>query len=163
MKELLWYNYSPVCGSSTWQFCGRANRDLLQEGLCHTLGLPGLLLPVPRLCGRPLLTRAFIGDPQTLTVRSGSVSCGGHCPFSWVLAHITFCLYLPRVCGGYEAQFQLTVPLLRSRCSFSFFCGRGYLFLVGSNILLLMAVQQLVVGISQEKMSAYTSTLPSWY
>ena len=42
-----WYNYSPVCGSPTWQFCGRANGDLLQEGLCHTLGLPGLLLPVP--------------------------------------------------------------------------------------------------------------------
>ena len=41
----------------------------------------------------------------------------------------------------------------------------GYPFLVGSNILLLMVVEQRVVSLefSQEKMSAYPSTLPSWH
>ena len=40
----------------------------------------------------------------------------------------------------------------------------SYLFLVGSSILLLAVVQQLIVILefSQEKMSACPSTLPSW-
>ena len=45
--ELLWYSCSPACGSPTWRLYGRANGDLLQEDLGHTLCLPGLLLPVP--------------------------------------------------------------------------------------------------------------------
>ena len=40
----------------------------------------------------------------------------------------------------------------------------GYLFLVGSNIFLLMVVQQQVaiLEIAEEKMSAQPSKLPSW-
>ena len=45
VKESLWYNCSAVCGSSAWQLYGGANDDLLEEGLCHTLGDPGLLWP----------------------------------------------------------------------------------------------------------------------
>ena len=43
------------------------------------------------------------------------------------------------------------------------FLDVGYLFFVGSNILLSMVVQQLVVILlfSQEKMNAHSSTLPS--
>ena len=44
---------------------------------------------------RPLLTPASAGDLHTLTGRSGSVSCGGHCSFAWVLARIRFCLCPP--------------------------------------------------------------------
>lgn len=44
----LWYNCSVVCGSSAWQPSGGAIDDLLQEGLCHTLGDPSLLQPEPR-------------------------------------------------------------------------------------------------------------------
>ena len=55
------------------------------------------------------------------------------------------------------------LPLLLSCWGFSFALGHGYLFLVGSNILLLMVVQQQVVILefSQEKMSAHPSTLNS--
>ena len=53
-------------------------------------------------------------------------------------------------------------PLLLSCWGFSFALRHGYLFLVGSNIFLLMVVQQRVVILefSQEKMSAHPSTLP---
>ena len=69
VRELLCYNCSPVCGSPIQHLYGRANGDLLQENLCHTLCLPGLLLPVPCPCGRPLLTHTSTGEPQTLTGR----------------------------------------------------------------------------------------------
>ena len=39
------YSCSAVCGSSAWWLYDRANSDLLQEGLCHTLCDPGLLQP----------------------------------------------------------------------------------------------------------------------
>ena len=46
----------------------------------------------------------------------------------------------------------------------SFLMDVGYLFLVGANIFLLMVVQQqvAVLEISEEKMSAQPSNLPSW-
>ena len=47
MRELLWYNGSPVCGLSTWWLCGVANGDLLPEDLGHTWCLPSLLKPEP--------------------------------------------------------------------------------------------------------------------
>ena len=47
VQEFIWYNCSAVCGSSAWRLCGGVNGDLLQEGLCHTLGDPGLLHPKP--------------------------------------------------------------------------------------------------------------------
>ena len=46
VQEFFWYNWSPVHGSSIWWLYGGANSDLLQEDLCHTPRLPGLLLPV---------------------------------------------------------------------------------------------------------------------
>ena len=45
VQELLWYNYSAVCESSAQGLYGGANGDLLQEGLCHRLLVPGLLQP----------------------------------------------------------------------------------------------------------------------
>ena len=45
--ELLWYNFSPVCGLSAWWLYSGANGDLLQENLCHTPWLQGLLQPEP--------------------------------------------------------------------------------------------------------------------
>ena len=45
VQELLWYNCSPVCRSSAWWVYGGANGDLLQDDLCHTPHLPGLLQP----------------------------------------------------------------------------------------------------------------------
>ena len=59
--------------------------------------LPGLLLPVPLARDKPLSTHTSTGDSQTLTGKSGSVSCGVTVPFSWVLVHTGFCLCLPGV------------------------------------------------------------------
>ena len=42
--QILPNNHSAVCA---WQLCGGANDDLLQEGLCHTLCVSGLLQPEP--------------------------------------------------------------------------------------------------------------------
>ena len=76
LREFLWYNCSAVCGSSAWQLYGRANGDLLQEDLCHTLCLPGLLQP------EPLSPRQDTADPclrrrhSNHRGRSDSVSVG---------------------------------------------------------------------------------------
>ena len=85
------------------------NGDLLQKGPCTH--------PVfsARPCSRPLPTHTSTGDAWTLTGKSGSVSCGVTAPFSWVLAHIRFCLYPPRMspqtcvrygcyCGGVKGD-----------------------------------------------------------
>ena len=111
--------------------------------------------------GRPLLTHASAEDPPTLKGRSGSVSCGDHCSFPWVLVHTRFCLCPPRVSGRYEV-LNVIAPLLPS-CCFSFVLGCGVAFLGGSNILFLMVGQQLVVILvfSQEKMSTRPSTPPN--
>ena len=77
--------------------------------------------------------------------------------------------YCSLVCGSPTRQvwyliFIMTAPLLLSHCGFFFVFGCGISFLVGSNILLLMVVQQLisVLVLSQEEMSTCASTLPSW-
>ena len=75
VQELLWYN-SPVCGSFAWWLSGGDNGDLLQEDLCHTQCLLGLLQPEPLSLWWPLLTRASAEDTQILNGRCGSVSCG---------------------------------------------------------------------------------------
>ena len=53
-------------------------------------------------CGRSLLTCASTGDTQT---RSGSVSCGGHCSFPWVLVCTRFCLHTLNVSSSYEVWY----------------------------------------------------------
>ena len=99
--EILYYNCSPVCGSSAWQLYGGANGNLLQEDLCHTPCLPGSPCP----CGRSLLTHTSRGDTQTLKGRSGLISYEGHCSFHSVLVHTRFCLCPPSVSGGSEIWF----------------------------------------------------------
>ena len=46
-ENFFWHNCSPVCESPGRQLYSGANSDLLQKDLCHTLCLPGLLLPEP--------------------------------------------------------------------------------------------------------------------
>ena len=80
VQEFVWYNCSAVDGSSARQFYGGINGDLLQEGVCHRLHVPGLLQPEPLPLQRPLLTRASAGDTQTLkgSVSVGSLGPGAH-------------------------------------------------------------------------------------
>ena len=47
VQEIIWYNFSVVCGPSAWWLYGQVNGDLLQEGLCNTLCDPALLHPEP--------------------------------------------------------------------------------------------------------------------
>ena len=54
--------------------------------------LPELLYQCPCPCVGPLSTHAFVGDPQTLKGRSGSVSCGVSILFSWILVQSMFYL-----------------------------------------------------------------------
>ena len=128
-----------------WRLYGRVNGDLLLEGLCHT-----------QVCSRSLLTCTSVGDTQTqlwlsLCGFSGSWSAQGlfepSNSFWWVWGLI----------------LNVILPLRRSCCGFSFAPGHGISFLVGSNILLSMVVQQQVVIVEflHENMSIRPSTLPS--
>ena len=74
VQEFLWYNCSAVCGSSAWQLYGGVNGDLLQEATCCVTQICCTQSPCP--CGKPLMTRASMGDTQTLKGRSSSVSVG---------------------------------------------------------------------------------------
>ena len=59
--------------------------------------LPGLLLPGPHPCGKPLLTHASTGDPPTPAGSFGSVCCGVTAPLLGVPVHTRFCLCPPRL------------------------------------------------------------------
>ena len=111
-------------------------------------------------CSRPLLTHAPTGDPPTHR-QVGLSLLWGQCSFPWVLLCIRFCLCPPSVSGGYEFDFQCDCTPLVATSPLSL--EGGYLFLMGSNILLLMAVKQLVAILvfSLEKISAHPFTPPS--
>ena len=82
----------------------------------------------------------------------------------WILVHIRFVWALWASLAGKGVTLNAILPLLPSCWGFSFALGRGVSFLVGSNILQLTIVQQWVVVLkfSQEKMSLYPSTPPSY-
>ena len=113
VQELLWYNFSVVCGSSAQGLYGGANGNLLQEGLCHRPHVPGLLQPEavflwqatadPCLCRRHS-KRAKAGLAQSL------------CSL-WVLMDTRFCLsvFWASLAGmefDYECNFVLATILL---------------------------------------------------
>ena len=99
--ELLWYNCSAVCGDSAWQVYGGANGNLLQEDLCHTPHLPGLLQPEPLSLWQdtadPCLCRRHSNTQRQICL---SLWWG-----PWVLVHTRFCLHPLSVSGGYEVGF----------------------------------------------------------
>ena len=107
MQELLWYNCSPVCGSSAWQLCGGTNGNLLQEDLCHTPCLPGLLQPEPLSPGQAtadLCLHWRHSDTQrqvclSLLWRSLILPQGPGIP------KVFFCLHPLSISGGYEVWF----------------------------------------------------------
>ena len=86
----------------------------------------------PCPCGRPLLACASTGDTQTLKGRSGSVSAGSQGPgVHKVLFEPSECLW-----WVWDLILNAIVPLLPSCWGSSLPLDLGYLFLVGSNILL---------------------------
>ena len=61
---------------------------------------------------RPLLTHAFTGESWTLTVNSGSVSCGVTAPFSWVLVHTGFVCALQESVSPVLCKFWNQISLV---------------------------------------------------
>ena len=75
------------------------------------LHIPGLLHSVSLAWGRPMSTHTSARDSQTLTGKSGSVSCGISAPFSWVLVHTMF--FFLCVCAFQESVY----PVLWKFCN----------------------------------------------
>ena len=82
-------------------------------------------------------------------------------PGSWCAQSSVCTLWAPMVDMRFD--FKCDCTFLPSYCGFSFALGHGVSFLVDSNILLLMVVQQLVsiLVFSQEKMSTHLSSFYS--
>ena len=93
VREFVWYNCSPVCGSSAWQLSGGIPGNLLQKGLCHT---QDCCSQSSCPCSRPLLTHA---SQQTL-----KHSKAGLVQSLWeILVHTRFCLSPLIIYGRYGA------------------------------------------------------------
>ena len=121
---------SPVLCQFWWLY-GGVNGDHLQEGLCHT---QVCCTKSPCPCGRPLLTRTSSGDTQTQFWLS---LCG--VSWSWFTHLFEPSEHLWWIWG---MILKVILPLLPSCWGFFFALGCGVSFLVESNILLLMVVQQ---------------------
>ena len=113
---------------------------------------PGLLHP------EPLFLWQSTAEPHLLnTVDIQTQFCLRLCGGLWVLVHTKFLWWV------WGLILNEILPLLPSCWGFSFALGCGVSFLVGSNILLSMVVQQWVAILEfvQEKMSPRPSTPPS--
>ena len=99
---------------------------------------PGLLHPEPVPCSSPLLTHTSVGDTQTLKGRSNTVSVGS--------PGVHNVLFKPSdsLWWVWGLILNAILPFLPIGAS-PLPLDVGYLFLVGSNILLSMVVQQRVV------------------
>ena len=137
-----------------WQLCVGVNGDLLQEGSCHTQ-----VCCTQSPCPLWQATAAsYLHRRQTLKGRSDSVSMGSPGVHKvlfepsehlwWVWGLILNVIFAPPTILLGASPLPLDM---------------GCLFLVGSNILLLMVVQQrvLILEFSQKKMSTRPSTPPS--
>ena len=80
MGRFIWCFCSAVCGLYAQWFYGVVSGDLLQEGLCHLLCDPGLLLPEPlplqQATADPCLHRRLSNTQRP----SGSVTVGSPGP-----------------------------------------------------------------------------------
>ena len=113
------------------------NGDLLQEAYATGFLTQVSCTQSPCPCGRPLLTCTSAGDTQTLKGRSGSVSVGSLGPgVNKFLFEPSECLWriwgliLNEISPSYHLAGASPLPV-----------DVGYLFLLGSDILLLMVVQ----------------------
>ena len=141
VQELLWYNCSPVCESFARWLYGGPNGDILQEDLGHAQHLPGLLQPEPLSTWWPLLIRNSWADTQTLQGRSDSVFCW--VSWSWCTQGFVWA-FLPGISGWYGAcnKHSFVPPTILLALLLCLWMWG--IFLVRSNILLSMVVQQLV-------------------
>ena len=150
------------CGLSARQLCGGANGYLLQEGLCHMLHDSGLLQPELlspwQATADPCLHRRHLNTQRQVWLSLCGVSG------SW-WAHDFVQALQASLEGKLGLILNVILPLQPYCWDFLFALEHGasfFFFLVKSNILLSMIVQQWVaiLEFSQDKMSAHPSTLP---
>ena len=122
--ELLWYNCSPICGSSAWELCDGANANFLQEDLCHMPHLPGLLQPDPLSLRQVTTDLCLCRKHSTLKGKSGSVSYG--VPGSWCAQG--FVCALGESLVGIGLILDVSSPFLTSCRGFSSALGCGVSF-----------------------------------
>ena len=138
-----------------WWLCGGVNGDLPQDGLCHTQHcFTQSPLPLKQATADPYLYRRY-SDTVLAQLLWGL----------WVLVCQRFVWALQASLVGMGLTLNAVLLLLPSCFLLGFLlCPLMWgVFLVGSNILLLTVVQQLVVILefSREKMSTCPSTPPS--
>ena len=132
--------------------------DSSQNGLCHKLCGPGSCTQSPCPCGRPLMTHASTGDSNTGLAQS----LWG----LWVLVQTRFCFSPPSISGRYRLWFKMQFhPSYHLVGASPLSLDMRYLFLVGSNILLLMVVKAAscnfgVLAGEDEHTSFYSTILP---
>ena len=133
---LLWFNCSPVYWSSARWLYGRANGDLLPEDLRQMVCLLGLLQP------EPLSPQQATADP-CLCRRHSKAGLAQALWGPWVLVHTRFCLSslsISVVGMGFDSKHNFAPPtILLGLCLCPLTWG---IFLMGSNIPLMMVVQQ---------------------
>ena len=137
------------------QLYGGASGNLLLEGLCHMLCDPGLLQPAPQ---SPRQATADPGLPRrhSNTQRQVWLSLCG-VPESWRTQGFVSALQESLAGMGFDSKCDYAPPISIVLLGL-LFCPWmwGVFFLVGSNILLLVVVQQgvAILWFSQEKISA---------
>ena len=120
---------------------------------------PGLLCQEPLSPWQYMVTHGSAGDAQTLKGRSGSISAGSLGP----VAHKVLFEPSEDLWWIWGLIINMILPLLLPCWGFSFALGCGVsFFIMESNILLLMLVQQWVeiLEFLQEKVSTHLSILP---
>ena len=160
VRELLWYNGSPVCELSARWLCGVTNGDLPQEDLGHMRCLPGLLEPEPlspwhATAGLCLLQETLKHSKAGLALSLvGSLGPGAH----KVLFAPSKCLW-----WVWSLILNIILPFLPSCWDFSFAFGCEVSFSGGIQHFPVDGCSSASCNLEflQEKMSARPSTLPS--
>ena len=93
-----------------YRFYGKAKGDL-QEDLCQDAFSQDFWCQCPYAWGRPLPTSTSVGDAQTFTDWSGSVSCGVTVPFPQVLVCTGFVCALQEWSVWFPQAFGSSIPL----------------------------------------------------
>ena len=130
--EILYYNCSPVCGSSAWQLYGGANGNLLQEDLWHTPRLPGLLQPEP-LSLWQITADAYLQRRHSNTQRRVWLNLLWGSLFLSLSPGAHKVLFVPSKClwWVWDLILNTIAPLLQSCCGLSFALGHGASFFDG--------------------------------
>ena len=132
--ELLWYNWSPVCGSTAYWCYRGGNGNLLQEDLCYIMRLQGLLMPEPLFLQQGTAD-LYLSRRSTVKDRSGLVSWGHHCSFPRILVSTRICLHPPSISVSMRFDFKCDYIFCSYHPAAATFLllDAGWSFLVGSS------------------------------